>query len=31
MMLRKNFKIVGTETYREWILDKNINTLINAR
>lgn len=31
MMLRKNFKIVGTETYRAWILDKNINTLINAR
>ena len=31
MMLRKNLKLVGTETYRKWILDPQINKLITAR
>jgi hypothetical protein len=31
MMLRKNFKLVGTETYKAWILDPQINKLISAR
>lgn len=31
MMLRKNIQLVGTKTYREWILDPQINKLINAR
>ena len=31
MMLRKNFTLPGTKTYREWILDPQINKLINAR
>jgi hypothetical protein len=31
MMLRKNLKLVGTETYKKWILDPQINKLITAR
>ena len=31
LMLRKNFTLVGTETYKKWILDPQINKLINAR
>lgn len=31
MMLRKGFKLVGTDVYRKWILDPQLNALINAR
>lgn len=31
MMLRKNLQLVGTAVYRTWILDPQINKLINAR
>ena len=30
-MGRKQLNVVGTPEYREWILDPQINKLINAR
>lgn len=31
MMLRKGFGLVGTDVYRKWVLDPQINKLITAR
>lgn len=31
LMLRKNFNLIGSKTYRDWVLDPKINGLINAR
>lgn len=31
MLLRKNFNLLGTAEYREWIMDPQLNSLINAR
>lgn len=31
MMMRKNFKLVGTDVYREWILEPQLNKLLAAR
>jgi hypothetical protein len=31
MMGRKNFPLVGSETYRSWVLDPQVNKLVNAR
>jgi hypothetical protein len=31
MMMRKNFKLLGTDVYRAWILDPQLNKLLNVR
>jgi len=31
MMGREKFGLVGTDVYREWVLNPQINKLVNAR